>query len=184
MKRHNLYEVDLERLKAFCTVCGYTDIVLRKSPSNATPKPICVARAKEIQEKQLQKSKLAREERQTSPERKQRHILSNIDTANMTATCSVCGPTSIWKRANAYKGQIYYFCGTKSRDYLRIYKRSHRDGKPTNPQALSRVNEQSGTAICATCGPVMIEIRRVNKYVTRRCPNAKQSKLIKNKVGI
>jgi len=62
MIRHNLYEVDLERLRAFCTVCGYTDIVLHKSRSSATPKPICVARAKEIREKQLQKSKLAREE--------------------------------------------------------------------------------------------------------------------------
>jgi hypothetical protein len=32
MKRHHLYEIDLDRLTAFCTVCGYMEIVLQKKP--------------------------------------------------------------------------------------------------------------------------------------------------------
>ena len=174
MKRHHLYEVDLERLRAFCTVCGYTDIVLRKSRSSATPKSICIARAQEMQVKRLQKSELAREDRQAHPGRQSRHVLSNIDPKAMTAICAVCGPTDIWKRQNAYKGKTYYTCGTQNREYLRKYRRAHREGRSTNPHALSQINEEAGTAVCATCGPVKIEIRLVNKYVTRRCINAKK----------
>jgi hypothetical protein len=174
MKRHQLYEVDLEQLTAFCTVCGYTKIVLRKTRSNTTSKPLCNVRAQEIQEKQLQKSELAREERHAHLSWKQRHVLSKVDPVTMTAICAVCGPTDIWQRPNAYKGRTYYVCGTQNREYLRKYRRAHRGGRPTNPHALSQVNEEEGTAVCATCGPVKIEVRLVNKYVTRRCINAKR----------
>ena len=173
MKRHQLYEVDLERLTAFCTVCGHTEIVLPKTRSNKRGKPLCIARDREKREKQLQKSELAREERQALSDMKQRHVLSKIDPENMTAICSICGPTNIWKNINAYKGRTYYKCGTRSRNYLRKYSRAHRSGRSTNPHALSQVNEEAGTAVCATCGPVKIEIRLVNKYVTARCINAK-----------
>ena len=174
MKRHNLYEIDLERLRAFCTVCGYTDIVLPKIRSNATPKPTCITRAQEMREKQMQKLELAREKRQAHSSAQPRHILSDIDPQAMTAICAVCGPTDIWKRPNAYKGKTLYVCGTKNREYLRKYSWAHREGRSTNPHALSQVDEEAGTAVCATCGTVQIEIRLVNKYVTRRCINAKR----------
>ena len=172
MKRHHLYEIDLERLTAFCTVCGYTEIVLPKTRSNKKPKPLCIARAREKREKQLQKLELAREERQAGTDGRQRHSLSNIDPKTMTANCSICGPTNIWKRSNSYKGRTYYSCGTRSRNYMRTYSRAHRAGRSTNPHALSQVNEEAGTAVCATCGPVKVKIRLVNKYVTVRCINA------------
>jgi hypothetical protein len=181
MKRHYLYEIDLERLTAFCTICGYTEIVLPKTRSNKRVKPLCIARAREKLEKRLQKAEQAREERQALSGRKQRHILSEIDTENMTAICTVCGPTNIWKSTNAYKGRTYYKCGTKSRNYLRKYSRAHRAGRPTNPHALSQVNEEADTAVCATCGPVKIEIRLVNKYITVRCINAKKPAWSRNK---
>jgi hypothetical protein len=172
MKRHQLYEINRERLTAFCTVCGYTEIVLRKTRSNKPPKPQCVTRAREVREQPLHKSELEREERQARTGGRQRHSLSNIDSKAMTAICSICGPTNIWKRSNSYKGRTYYSCGTRSRAYLRKYSRAHRAGRSTNPHALSQVNEEAGTAVCATCGPVQIEIRLVNKYVTVRCINA------------
>ena len=174
MKRHNLYEIDLERLRAFCTVCGYTDIVLPKSRSNIKIKPVCIARAREMRENRLQKLELAREERQARKGGQPRHIVSDIEPQAMTAICAVCGPTDIWKRPNAYKGKTLYVCGTKNREYLRKYRRAHREGRSSNPHALSQVNEEAGTAVCATCGPVKIEIRLVNKYITRRCINAKK----------
>jgi predicted RNA-binding Zn-ribbon protein involved in translation (DUF1610 family) len=173
MKRHQLYEINRERLTAFCTVCGYTEIVLPKTRSDKRPKPLCVARAREKREKQRQKLELAREERQAGAGGRQRHSLSNIDPEAMTAICSNCGPTNIWKHSNSYKGRTYYSCGTRRRTYLRKYSRAHRAGHSTNPHALSQVNEEAGTAVCATCGPVKVEIRRVNKYVTVRCINAK-----------
>lgn len=126
-------------------------------------------------EKQLQKLELAREERLALSGKQQHHVLSNVDPQTMTAICSICGPTNIWKRSNSNKGRTYYSCGTRSRNYLRKYSRAHRAGRSTNPHALSQVNEEAGIAVCATCGPVKIKIQLVNKYVTVRCINAKIS---------
>jgi hypothetical protein len=143
MKRHQLYEINLERLTAFCTVCGYTEIVLPKTRSDKRPKHLCVARAREKREKQRQKLELAREEGQAGASGRQRHSLSNIDPEAMTAICSICGPTNIWKHSNSYKGRTYYLCGTRRRTYLRKYSRAHRAGRSTNPHALSQVNEEA-----------------------------------------
>src|SRR5436309_15274767 len=84
--RHNLYEIDLERGTAFCTVCGRTEIHVAKGPTNQTPKVICINRLREI-------NQADRDRRRFQSGWKPRHSLSEIDTEKMTAICSVCGST-------------------------------------------------------------------------------------------
>jgi len=179
MTRHQLYEINLEHRTAFCTKCGYTEIVIPTTRTGKTLKPICSTRTKEILENRRQQVELAREARQSQPGWQLRHVLSHIDPVARTATCSHCGPTSIWKRSSSDKDKTYFVCGTQSREYERAYKRAHRSGRSTNPHALSQINEEAETAICATCGPVKIEIHLVNKYVRRRCINAGNPRRIK-----
>ena len=47
MKNHYLYEINLERKTAFCTVCGHTQVHVRKTRTRTTPEVICIFRAKE-----------------------------------------------------------------------------------------------------------------------------------------
>ena len=49
MKKHNLYEINLERKTAFCTICGYTQIHVAKMRKRTNPQVMCVYRAKELQ---------------------------------------------------------------------------------------------------------------------------------------
>ena len=88
------------------------------------------------------------------------------------AVCAVCGPTDIWKSSR--KGQTRYDCATHGRDYMRVYKRSRYVARPTNPHALSAIDEERGTAVCAKCGPVKIEMRFGEKKLNRRCVNARR----------
>lgn len=172
MPRHLLYEINLDRLTAFCTKCGYTEIVIPKTRTGKMYKPICANRAKEILEKKSQQKELAQEEKESQPQWQLRHVLTQIDPVKRTAVCSICGPTDIWISKSARTGRTRSYCGNHSREYLRKYKIAHSSGRPTNPHALSHVNEEAGTAICATCGPVKVEFRIARKYMVKRCPNA------------
>jgi hypothetical protein len=168
-KRHLLYEVDLERRPAFCTACGYTEIYVPSTRIRPTPKPICITRAKEIKEEHQEKKSILDEEKRLLPTWRPRHTLSEIDPIARTAICAVCGPTDVWKTTN--KG-IGYVCGRKYRDYEREPGRNRYVGRSSNPHALSQIDEEKGTAICAKCGPVEIEIRYGRKNIRRRCINA------------
>ncbi len=66
--------------------------------------------------------------KRNSPERllprKWRHILSNIDVENKTATCSTCGVIRLQRRdAKSWR------CPTASREKSREYKRAYRQSK-------------------------------------------------------
>ena len=179
MTKHLLYEINVERLTAFCTTCGYTEIVVPKPRTGTLRRPICSNRAKETREEQLRKRELAREERQSQPGWELRHVLSQIDPITKTAVCSICGPTSIWKNSSRHNRKTYYYCGTQARENMRKYQLAHYKGRPTNPHALSQIDDEAGTAMCATCGRVKMEIRLANKYVLRRCVNAKKPRKTK-----
>jgi len=171
MPKHYLYDIDLKKLTAFCTVCGNTKIVIPTTRTGRTYRPVCSNKAKESREKQLEKLEREKEERHSHSRWPDRHTLSNINPVAKMAICAVCGPTDIWVN-HRKTGKTTYSCGNQSREFLREYKRSHREGRSSNPHVLSQIDDAAGTAVCATCGPVKINRRLVNKYVTRRCINA------------
>jgi len=168
-RKHNLYEINLERKTAFCTVCGYTEIHIARSRTKGTQKIICINRFREIiQESTNQK----REERRLKPGWKPRHSLSEIDVEKRTAICSVCGPTEIWKDAN--RESTRYLCAKIARAYGRKYHRTHYTSQVSNPHVhtLSQIDEENMTAVCSLCGPVSIYIWQGERKMGRRCSNA------------
>ena len=122
-----------------------------------------------------------------NPKQKLRHSLSSIDKESLTAICSVCGPTDIYK-AKSGKNHTAYMCATASRQRSATYRQSH-PHIPHHQQfgrtahVLSNVNDQNKTAICSQCGPVKIYIRRSKNLITRVCKNAanKRSKRAEEK---
>ena len=167
--RHNLHEINLERQTAFCTVCGYTEIHITKSRTRGQAKVYCVSRFQELSQ---ENQKRQREERRSRPGWKPRHSLSQIDTEKKTATCSVCGPTDIWKDTN--KDSHGYICAKKARVYGRKYHRNYYASRRSNPHLhiLSQIDEEEKTAVCSICGPVSIYMWQTERKIGRRCSNA------------
>jgi len=168
--RHFLYDVDLDHETAICSVCGFTEITV-SYPRDGKPKVRCQNKVREIWLDGTAKRNDLRAEKHSDPNWKPRHILTDIDPENQTAICAVCGPTDIWKTTS--KGSVRYYCATKHRDYMRKYQRTHRAGRPTNPHALSQIDEENGTAVCAKCGLVKYEVWYGKKKMNRRCINAR-----------
>ena len=164
-KRHYLYEADLEHNIAFCTTCGWTEIHVAKTRTKQTPKVFCINRFREKIEK-------AKDKRHSQAGWRPRHLLSEIDSGRMTATCSICGPTKI--RRHAYQGSFRYTCATHERAYTRKYRRTHYTSKKVSPfvHVLSQIDEEKKTAVCSICGPVQIYIWQGKRKICRRCSNA------------
>lgn len=173
MKRHYLSFIDFKHEIALCAACGYTEIYIPKSRKQTNPRAICVNKVRDLWLKYKQKQKLLATGRQLRPGWHLRHTLSEVDTTTLTAICSICGPTDI--RKNTAHGYTRYACATHIRNYIREYNRSHYKARSTNPHALSNIDEEKQTAICAKCGPVKIEIRIGKRKITRRCVNAKRA---------
>lgn len=148
MKGHILYEINLERKTV-----------------------ICINRARELWLNKQASRKSLREEKRQKPDWKPRHTLTDINPETLRATCAICGRTDIRKVSS--RGYSRYDCLTKARNYLRVYKRSRYIARSTNPHALSKIDEEKKTAVCAKCGPVKIEIWLGKKKVNRRCINAR-----------
>lgn len=172
MLRHHLYEINLEHMIAFCTKCGYVEIVVPTTRTGKTQKPMCSNRAREIEELYRQKKELIHEARRIRQGWQERHVLSDVNPEAKLVVCSICGPIDIWSRRDKSTGKTYYSCGNYSRKRMNKYMVAYRKGRPANPHALSQIDEEAYTAVCATCGPVKIEIRLANKYIVRRCINA------------
>jgi hypothetical protein len=170
MKNHRLYEVNIERQTAFCVVCGYTEIYVRPTRTRATPQVICLNRYNEQRERRKTVSLNQQEESLIRKSSKPKHILTEIDPIAKMAICAECGPTDI--RAYTSNGHTRYTCATNQRQYMRKYRRSHYVGRSHNPHALSQIDEDKETAVCATCGPVRIEIEFINNRIFRRCVNS------------
>lgn len=163
--RHTLYEVDLEHKTAFCTACGRTKIYVSAKGKGKSPKAVCLNRYLVILE-------AGKEKRRLISGKKPMHTLSEIDSEKLTAICSVCGPTDVWKYNK--KGFTQYACAFRERDYWRKYKRNYRSSTTTHPNAhaLSQIDEEKKTAVCSQCGPVPIYLWQGKKKVGRRCTNA------------
>lgn len=174
MKKHRLSQVDFEQKTALCAVCGHTEIYVTTLHGQGKPIASCANGARENTRnyRARQKELLPQD---TRPDRPPRHILSEVDPELQRAICSICGPTDIWK--NTTKGYTRYYCATRLRAYMRPYMRKRIVARSSNPHALSNIDEEKKTAICAKCGPVKIEIRQGKRKLTRRCSNAKMEPL-------
>jgi len=169
--RHYLYDVDLDHQTAICSVCGYTEIIVSYTRAGTKARVRCINKVMELWLDGKSKRNEIRVEKRSNPNWKPRHTLTEIDPEAQMAICAVCGPTDIWKTTN--KGNVRYYCATKQRDYIRKYKRAHSIGRSGNPHALSQIDEENGTAVCAKCGPVKYEIWFGKKKMNRSCINAR-----------
>src|SRR5688572_12440923 len=166
---HHLHEIDREKKTALCSVCGWTEIHVLKSRTERTPKVFCIRRWQEL--KEANKRRISEKQR-LKPGWKPRHSLSDIDTEKMTAICSVCGLTDIWKSTE--KQSIRYLCGNRERLYVRTYHRNYYISRKANPlsHVLSEIDEENKTAVCSICGSVQIYIWQGKRKMGRRCSNA------------
>src|SRR5215211_2231710 len=124
--KHYLFEIDRDNKIAYCSACGWTEIHIPQGSIKQNPKIFCTKRFQE-------RRNVAREKRHSQPSLKPKHVLSEIDTNTMTATCSVCGPTEIHKKIN--KVSTYYYCATPIRAKLRKRRRAQYVARLSNPHA-------------------------------------------------
>jgi hypothetical protein len=180
MEIHRLSNVDLQAKTAVCSVCGPTDIRIRRERGNI--KRSCATKHRAaLRAYQQRKQAEFREgnavlERPHSP-----HVLSNIDYQAKAAVCAICGLIDV----RIVGGNL--MCGNRHREYMREYARRRREQhrKQNSPRPhqrvygtqahlLSEIDDENRTAVCSQCGPVKIYISRHSdgNYTTRRCSKA------------
>ena len=155
---HVLSEIDLERKTAHCSVCGPTQIHIPQSRTSQPSRVYCICRYQELR-KRIADFQI--KEQQSLPAGKPRHSLSEIDAEKMTATCSVCGKTDIYRRTS--KGTTHYICGKKVRDSWRSHGNGYyprqgleldtpeaqKERRETNAQLIYQYKADQG---CKRCG--------------------------------
>ena len=166
MSPHILSHIDLKDKIAFCSVCLWTEIHVPNSRPGKAPKPVCMKRFREMQAYHKKVGETRRKKSVWKP----RHLLSEVDPVSLTAICSVCGPTSIRELKCVSK----YQCANLARANQRKYRRTHYSSRVTSKTAhiLSQIDEETKTAICSICGPVVIYIWQAERKLLRRCSNA------------
>jgi hypothetical protein len=152
MKKHRLYEIDLEHKIAFCSVCRYTDIEVQKRRTGKVV-ILCTARAKEIREK-CQSRKKQLPEDISKLENRPWHSLTDINPQTLMANCAICGPTDVIRVKE--RGKTCYRCATRVRDYRRQREHPHFFGRKSKLHPLSNIDLENGTAVCERCGPVKL----------------------------
>lgn len=107
---------------------------------------------------------------------KPRHSLSFIDREALTATCAVCGPTTVRRsiRNNKYTS---YVCIKGNRQRSLAYRLAHPkvsrlEQRRATSHVLSNIHDEKKIANCSICGPVKIYIRHGWGFDTRVCKNA------------
>jgi hypothetical protein len=164
MPPHILSHIDLEDKIAFCSVCLWTEIHVPNSRPGKAPKVVCMKRFGEMQKYH----KRVGETRRKKPIGKPRHLLSDIDTVNKLANCSVCGSAPIRKQGLSYAcANLARANGRKSQS---ANYRPRSVGK--NTHILAQIDESTRTAICSICGVVEVYVYKAEERIVRRCSNA------------
>jgi hypothetical protein len=99
-----------------------------------------------------------------------KHNLTEIDLESGIALCSVCGPTKIHVTRPRTKTAAVR-CGQQAREERR-YRQARRERRKTDTlprHALSEINPEKGTAVCALCGPTAVYQRLVKGRMLYRC---------------
>jgi hypothetical protein len=121
---HRLDNVDLGKQTADCSICGPTQILVRRDPKHPhrAPSTMCINRYREsVRESQRRRRLQARLQ---NPNWKPKHKLSKVNPKKMRALCAICGPTDILKAIN-YHDIVSYRCATIMRKQARDYSRLH-----------------------------------------------------------
>jgi hypothetical protein len=121
---HRLANMDVRKRTAVCSICGHTQISVRKESKHPDRKPhiTCINRYREIVRNSQRRRRL--QLRLQDPTWKPKHSLSEIDPKKMRGVCAICGPTDILK-ATTFKNQGFYRCANKIREQARDYSRLH-----------------------------------------------------------
>ena len=150
--RHSLSKIDPEKMIAFCSVCGRTDI--RRRAKGKYTVYICATKKRKYKHDYhvshyVPRPRLPRQSgpkifsHMPRPKKPNRlgHILSAIDEANLTAVCSACGRVPIYV-SRRWKGKTYWQCGNRQRTYGYKFRKSNR-------QFINEYKAQHG---CQRCG--------------------------------
>lgn len=105
-------------------------------------------------------------------------MLSNIDLARHTATCTMCGDTQIYVYENSKLAKIYIRCLNKRRETNQVWRQRRADERRLqNPNwkpqhKLSGINTEILRAVCSVCGPADIVKNKISpEHTAYYCAN-------------
>lgn len=140
---HKLTDVDIVTKTAVCSICGVTDIHV----PNGKTYPTCIAQWNSTLER-------VRNRKRKFPSQP-RHMLTNVDSENKIAVCSVCGPTELWIGGQGRVRCVAAREHSNAKKRKSVIRATSARGVPIH--RLTEIDYEAKTAMCSVCG--LTEIR-------------------------
>lgn len=146
--RHSILQVDPETMRGMCSVCGPTDVKLRKFGEEYSIY-LCARKTRSDQYKAH-----VRAVSRLHAEKPQDHCLSEINIEKKIALCAECGPVGIYVKRT--REEIFYRCGNGyQEDVLRLQQQKK--------ELIDKFKLENG---CKRCGynsnPLILALHRRN----------------------